>query len=869
MDQIVIESGDVEVEFPTITTILSIEGDEGIIELYTSRDDVVPQIVAYAVGPRGEMGDITPAMLALRDETKGYASDADEKAAAAHVSESNAAASAGAAASSALAAQTAKNDTQTLKGDVLASKTLIDTAKADTLAARDTAQAAQTAASGSATAAANSADKAKTSETNAKTSEVNAKTSETNSKTSETKAAASQSAAADSAAASATSASNAAASETNAASSKNAAATSATNGANSATAAAASAGAASTSAKNAATSETNAAASKTAADQSKTAAADSATAAANSATAAADSATDAANSASAANASASAAATSESKAAGSANAAAGSATDAANSAASIVPANFMIRANNGSDFANPAQVLTNIGAAPKVHTHAISDIVGLQNALDNVVLPGRLASTSTVTTDWNTAVDNGFYTSTGAANEPGTGYWIGIVANRAGSTHVVQDLFNTPGSATDTMHYRRQRQNGNWGAWFKVTDAQTELDARYAPLSHSQAISTITGLQAALDAKAPLASPALTGTPTAPTAAAGTNSTQIATTAFVTAADNLKAPVASPAFTGPVKATAGNTSITIQQNDTGAMDLEAFLSTNSATKHTLHLNRYGGAVTVNGLVVATATDISNLQTAINTKQANLGFTPIQQGGGTGQGTNKIYIGWATGNKLQLQVDSTNFGAVWPISINGDAATLGGTTLATLNAAIAGKAAAAHTHAISDVSGLQAALDAKQNALGYSPVNRAGDLMSGSLEIRQDPNPTLWLHYPNVKRARWVLDGGGTLIWQDQGGQNHFYVTKDGAVWTQQLGDLNTRIEQRAGDYANDRRNYCVTDSRMAGYTEMLMANGNIFENSAYLITRAYRYDRDQYLFGGRQPQLYIQARGGWFAAFPF
>lgn len=32
---------------------------------------------------------------------------------------------------------------------------------------------------------------------------------------------------------------------------------------------------------------------------------------------------------------------------------------------------------------------------------------------------------------------------------------------------------------------------------------------------------------------APLASPALTGTPTAPTAASGTNTTQVATTAFV------------------------------------------------------------------------------------------------------------------------------------------------------------------------------------------------------------------------------------------------------------------------------------------------------------------------------------------------
>ena len=45
------------------------------------------------------------------------------------------------------------------------------------------------------------------------------------------------------------------------------------------------------------------------------------------------------------------------------------------------------------------------------------------------------------------------------------------------------------------------------------------------------------GLKVELDKKAPLASPALTGTPTAPTAAAGTNTTQLATTAFVAAAD--------------------------------------------------------------------------------------------------------------------------------------------------------------------------------------------------------------------------------------------------------------------------------------------------------------------------------------------
>src|SRR5205823_8910995 len=47
--------------------------------------------------------------------------------------------------------------------------------------------------------------------------------------------------------------------------------------------------------------------------------------------------------------------------------------------------------------------------------------------------------------------------------------------------------------------------------------------------------------------RAPLASPAFTGTPTAPTAANGTNTTQLATTAFVLATrhDQLAAPAAN------------------------------------------------------------------------------------------------------------------------------------------------------------------------------------------------------------------------------------------------------------------------------------------------------------------------------------
>ncbi len=69
-----------------------------------------------------------------------------------------------------------------------------------------------------------------------------------------------------------------------------------------------------------------------------------------------------------------------------------------------------------------------------------------------------------------------------------------------------------------------------------------------------------------VNAKAPLASPALTGTPTAPTAPAGTNTTQIATTAYVKNNLGSYAPLASPALTGNPTATtqaAGNNSTRI------------------------------------------------------------------------------------------------------------------------------------------------------------------------------------------------------------------------------------------------------------------------------------------------------------------
>jgi len=53
--------------------------------------------------------------------------------------------------------------------------------------------------------------------------------------------------------------------------------------------------------------------------------------------------------------------------------------------------------------------------------------------------------------------------------------------------------------------------------------------------------------------------------------------------------------------------------------------------------------------------------------------SGLTFTPVQQGGGTLQGTNKVFIGWGTdGSGLRVMVDGTDLGPIARLdgSLNG-------------------------------------------------------------------------------------------------------------------------------------------------------------------------------------------------------
>ena len=135
----------------------------------------------------------------------------------------------------------------------------------------------------------------------------------------------------------------------------------------------------------------------------------------------------------------------------------------------------------------------------------------LKTLIDNVTA-GEL--TVPVATD----ADVGGVLSGGDITVGGTG---AVTVNQAAKLKTAQTISLTGGATGSTTF------DGSGASSIAVT---------VVPTGHQHTIAQVTDLQTTLDAKAPLTSPSFTGTPTAPTASVGTNTTQIATTAFVKAA---------------------------------------------------------------------------------------------------------------------------------------------------------------------------------------------------------------------------------------------------------------------------------------------------------------------------------------------
>ncbi|WP_416425574.1 hypothetical protein RAM80_07405 [Pseudomonas sp. App30] len=200
--------------------------------------------------------------------------------------------------------------------------------------------------------------------------------------------------------------------------------------------------------------------------------------------------------------------------------------------------------------------------------------------------------------DLNTVSAGGFYyASSTASNQPITSNGSFVHIPFADGSAALQ-IFSTL-SSPSRIFYRTKASN-SWLAWkeFSMLDSPAFTGTPTAPTAASGTATTQlattafadairAALQTSIDLKAPLASPALTGTPTVPTAAAGTSTTQAASTAFVAAvqtllqtAINLKAPLASPALTGtPTVPTATSGTSTTQAASTAFVQSAVSLAT--------------------------------------------------------------------------------------------------------------------------------------------------------------------------------------------------------------------------------------------------------------------------------------------------
>lgn len=181
-----------------------------------------------------------------------------------------------------------------------------------------------------------------------------------------------------------------------------------------------------------------------------------------------------------------------------------------------------------------------------------------------------------------------------------------------------------------------------------VTKAQVGLGnvANTAPAD----LPVSTATQDVLDLKAPLASPALTGVPTAPTASAGTATTQIATTAFVGSAvtwtfvgktaDQARA-TSTPAADTELKFAA-------DANSTYVVRGAYWVSTSGASGCIITINAPGTPARVRGMAIGGIYTTANGGMIVSTTAAFNVVVPVYAEIETGATAGDVYFGTARG-----------------------------------------------------------------------------------------------------------------------------------------------------------------------------------------------------------------------------
>lgn len=154
-----------------------------------------------------------------------------------------------------------------------------------------------------------------------------------------------------------------------------------------------------------------------------------------------------------------------------------------------VASNTAITAGTATKITYDAKGLVTAGT-----TLAASDIPNLDankitsGTIGDARLPTRLGTIAKSVTDWDTAIENGWYMGTDAANAPTVGWIIGTSENHGAAGWCTQlvHAFSSD-SEIDTKTYRRERNNGVWGTWQRVRLTQSEQSAIYLNASNLNA----------------------------------------------------------------------------------------------------------------------------------------------------------------------------------------------------------------------------------------------------------------------------------------------------------------------------------------------------------------------------------------------
>ena len=254
----------------------------------------------------------------------------------------------------------------------------------------------------------------------------------------------------------------------------------------------------------------------------------------------------------------------------------------------------------------------------------VTDVAIGGNENDMASARGLFDAKVTGAVDCNTFTRQGVYSVQQLDTTNGPGFSMNMLLLSSKNSLFATQLAIASNESMDRrqrLALRNRNQNGEWGEWAEFFNI----------LKTGDGIRVTNGIISVPEMQGATASAAGTSG-LVPSAAAGQHES------FLTGGGEYK-----PALTKI------SDSVSLTDSTTAA----------SATAVKFAYDRGTAGVTAAGKARTTA---ENALTVANSKQPNLGFTPVQQGGGSGQDNSKIYIGHGT-NGLKAQIGTTDLGYI--------------------------------------------------------------------------------------------------------------------------------------------------------------------------------------------------------------